>query len=64
MRDGVNWRILRELAKAKDLDALARNWENELALFIKLGLLRQEGEYMRLTPDGMLVSNQVYQIFV
>jgi len=64
MRDGVNWRALRELAKAEGLDTLVHNWEKELAPFIKLGLLRQEGEYMRLTTEGMLLSNQVFQIFV
>jgi len=64
MRDGVNWRTLCELAEANGLEALVRNWENELAPFIELGLLRQEGEYMRLTTEGMLLSNQVFQIFV
>jgi len=64
MRDGVNWHTLRELAKANDLDALALKWEKELAPFMKLGLLQQDGEHMRLTTEGMLLSNQVFQIFV
>ncbi|MDR0498108.1 MAG: radical SAM family heme chaperone HemW [Holophagales bacterium] len=64
MHSGINWRILRELAEAKGLGCLIQNWENELAPFIRHGLLQQEGENLCLTSEGMLVSNQIFQIFV
>jgi oxygen-independent coproporphyrinogen-3 oxidase len=64
MRDGINWRILRELAEAKGLIALIQNWENELLPFIKGGFVRKDGECLHLTSEGVLVSNRIFQIFV
>jgi len=64
MQDGVNWRALRELAEERGLGGLVKNWEMELFPFIARGLLRREGENLRLTAEGALVSNQVFQVFV
>jgi len=64
MHDGVNWRYLSELAVLQGLSGLVENWERELMPFISSGLLQREGENMRLTPEGMLMSNQIFQVFV
>jgi len=64
LRDGVNWRALRELADKQGLSGLIQNWEREMAPFITRGLLKRDGENVHLTPQGALVSNRIFQIFV
>ncbi|MDR1841347.1 MAG: radical SAM family heme chaperone HemW [Holophagales bacterium] len=64
LRSGVNWSALRELAEELGMCGLIQNWERELAPFIARGLLRLDGENMRLTTEGTLVSNQIFQAFV
>jgi len=63
-QDGVNWCCLCEFAESQELSDLVNNWERELSPFIAKGLLRRNGENVRLTPTGVLVSNRIFQIFV
>ena len=64
MSQGVDWPALRELARAQGLHGLAEKWEKELAPLIELGLLEWDSERLRLTQKGILLGNQVFQVFV
>jgi oxygen-independent coproporphyrinogen-3 oxidase len=64
MSEGVNWFDLRNAAEAKGLLGLVQKWELELEPYIGNGMLVWEGNNIRLTGDGMMVSNQVFQVFV
>ncbi|PYX59016.1 MAG: coproporphyrinogen III oxidase [Acidobacteria bacterium] len=40
------------------------NFENEVSQFLKGGLMEIDGRYVRLTPQGRLLSNEVFQRFL
>jgi|GEM_PF-2095909 len=54
---------LRELSADFGEEAL-EDVENEVSEFLKSGLLEIEGRYVRLTPRGRLLSNEVFQRFL
>jgi oxygen-independent coproporphyrinogen-3 oxidase len=64
MHDGVNWQALQCLAESQGLSRLVQDWEKSLTPFIDSGLLQREGENMRLTHKGMIVSNQILMVFI
>ena len=41
-----------------------RDFENEVSEFLKCGLMEIDGRYVRLTPQGRLLSNEVFQRFL
>jgi len=63
MSQGVNWEYLRRRASALGLADLVDAWESELDPFFGRGLLQRDGENLRLTAKGMLLSNQVLMVF-
>lgn len=60
---GVDWSALRQQAAALDLGALCAGWESRLRSLAKEGLTIWEGEQVRLSPRGMLVSNGILGMF-
>ncbi len=64
MHRGVHWGHLRARAAALNLTPLADAWEAQLEPFVKGGILVREGEILRFSTRGMLVSNGVLEIFV
>jgi len=64
MHRGVDWPALRARALALNLLPLVDSWEAQLAPFLAHGLLIREGDWLRFTARGMLVSNGVLQVFV
>jgi len=64
MHRGVDWAALRALAASQGLAPLVEAWEEGLERFFSAGLLVREGDILRLTPKGMLLSNAVFQTFV
>ncbi len=64
MHRGVHWGDLRARAAALNLTPLAEAWEAQLEPFVKGGILLREGEILRFSTRGMLVSNGVLEIFV
>jgi coproporphyrinogen III oxidase-like Fe-S oxidoreductase len=63
MSQGINWKELRRQASALELADLVDDWETELEPFFGRGLLQKDGESLRLTAKGMLLSNQVLMVF-
>jgi oxygen-independent coproporphyrinogen-3 oxidase len=63
MSIGINWKALRGQASAMGLAALADGWEKGIEPFIGRGLLQRNGENLRLTANGMILSNQVLIVF-
>jgi oxygen-independent coproporphyrinogen-3 oxidase len=61
---GVDWEALRAEGAARNLSPLVDAWEAQLEPFLRHGLLVREGQVLRFTPRGMLLSNGVLQIFV
>lgn len=61
---GVDWSDLRRRAEALNLRPLAEAWEKRLRDLTKEGLTAWEGDRVRLTPRGMLVSNGILEMFV
>jgi len=64
MHRGVHWGELRARAAALNLTPLAEAWEAQLEPFVKAGILLRDGEVLRFSARGMLVSNGVLEIFV
>jgi len=64
MHRGLDWRELRERASRMGLLALVEAWEHQLTPFLREGLLVRDGDRLRLTTRGMLLSNAVFQLFV
>jgi coproporphyrinogen III oxidase-like Fe-S oxidoreductase len=64
MRDGINWNTLCQQAKSMGLCHIAEEWMQKLLPFIRHGLLKWQDENLCLTDDGILVSNQVFGVFV
>ena len=54
---------LRELSADFGEEAL-EDFENEVSEFLKSGLMEMDGRYARLTPQGRLLSNEVFQRFL
>jgi len=61
---GVDWGDLRNRAGALNLRPLAEAWETRLRGLEKEGLTVWEGDRVRLSPRGMLVSNGILEMFV
>ncbi|BDU74627.1 radical SAM family heme chaperone HemW [Mesoterricola silvestris] len=64
MHRGVHWGDLRARAAALNLLPLADAWEAKLEPFVGAGILLRDGEVLRFSARGMLVSNGVLEIFV
>jgi oxygen-independent coproporphyrinogen-3 oxidase len=64
MRDGIDWDLLCKHAKTQGLCHRVAEWEQELLPFVQRGLLRWENGNLRLTANGVLLSNQVFEIFI
>ncbi len=60
LSDGID---LTALERRYDVNVWAR-WGCELARFVEGGVLAREGNRLRLTRDGMLLSNEVMRVFV
>lgn len=61
---GVDWADLRDRAGILNLRPLADGWEARLRALAKEGLVAWEGDRVRLTPRGMLLSNGILEMFV
>ena len=64
LHEGVDWESLRAEAAARNLLPLFDAWDQQLRRFEAGGLVETEGPRRRLTPRGMLLSNQILQTFV
>lgn len=60
---GLDWAALRAQAEALRLTPLCDAWEARLRSFAKGGLVLWEGDRVRLSPRGMLVSNGILEMF-
>lgn len=61
---GVDWAALRARADALNLRPLTDGWEARLRALVEQGLVLWEGDRVRLTARGMLMSNGILQMFV
>ncbi|GLH67458.1 radical SAM family heme chaperone HemW [Geothrix edaphica] len=61
---GVAWGALRRKAEALNLRPLADAWEARLRALAREGLTVWEGDHVRLSARGMLMSNGILQMFV
>ncbi|MCE1228237.1 MAG: radical SAM family heme chaperone HemW [Firmicutes bacterium] len=61
---GVDWEALRRRALGENLLPLVEGWEKALAPCYHHGLLVRDENQVRLTAKGMLLSNEVLQVFV
>ncbi len=61
---GVLWEDLRTRARNACLSEVFETWENRMKPAFEHGLLDRDGQRIFLTPKGMLLSNQVFEIFV
>jgi oxygen-independent coproporphyrinogen-3 oxidase len=64
LHQGIDWSALRQRAARERLLPLVDGWESHLRRYAKEGLVAWEGERVRLTPRGMLMSNGILQLFV
>lgn len=64
MHSGVNWDNLRMRSQILNLRKMVDDWEEQLLPFIKHGLLIKDGPILRLTTKGILLSNNVFQVFI
>jgi len=60
MNEGINWRLLKENYR----DERLVEFEESLRKLDTRGLVRWNGPTVRLTPEGMLLSNEILQMFV
>ncbi len=61
---GLDWGEVRRRAAAGNLVPLAEGWEARLRALAPEGLVRWDGDRVRLTARGMLVSNGILGMFV
>lgn len=61
---GLDWAALRREAEARNLRPLSEGWEARLRHLAGEGLVLWEGDRVRLSPRGMLLSNGILQMFV
>lgn len=61
---GVDWGALHRKAEGLNLRPLTDGWEARLRAFAREGLVLWEGDRVRLTARGMLMSNGILQMFV
>jgi len=61
---GLDWRALRGQAAQAGMLPAVEEWERQMAPFLKEGLLVREGDWLRFSSRGMLLSNAVFQLFV
>ncbi len=61
---GVDWAALRTRADALNLRPLTDGWEARLRALVEQELVLWEGDWVRLTARGMLMSNGILQMFV
>jgi oxygen-independent coproporphyrinogen-3 oxidase len=61
---GVDWADLRRRAAAANLAPLVDGWEARLRFLAQNGLVLWDGDRVRLTSRGMLVSNGILELFV
>lgn len=62
--NGIDWEYVKNLAKHMQLEDIIQDWEKELDLFVKYGLLTKYKSKIRPTIKGMLLSNTILQTFV
>jgi oxygen-independent coproporphyrinogen-3 oxidase len=60
LTEGVDWNCLQDLNSGE----LLKSYENSLEEFCSKGLIERKGSNFRLTIQGMLLSNEVFQTFV
>jgi oxygen-independent coproporphyrinogen III oxidase len=60
LNKGVNWELLRELCSN---DRRTR-YEDSFKNLLDKGWIEWKDAYVRLTPSGMLFSNEIFQIFI
>ena len=60
LTDGVDWRQLQRIYGADELS----RYESCLREFSAKGWVEWEDNVVRLTPEGMLLSNEIFQLFV
>ncbi|HEX9082257.1 MAG TPA: radical SAM family heme chaperone HemW, partial [Holophagaceae bacterium] len=61
---GLDWSELRRQARRGNLVPLVEGWETRLRGLGAQGLVAWDGDRVRLTPRGMLVSNGILEMFV
>jgi len=61
---GLDWGALRDQAEVLNLRPLCDGWEARLRGLAKEGLVVWEGDRVRLSARGMLMSNGILQMFV
>ena len=61
---GVDWGVLRHRAETRNLRPICDAWETRLRSLEKEGLTAWEGDQVRLSARGMLMSNGILQMFV
>jgi oxygen-independent coproporphyrinogen-3 oxidase len=61
---GLDWNALRHRAEDLNLRPLCEGWETRLRGLAKEGLVLWEGDQVRLSARGMLMSNGILQMFV
>ena len=59
LTEGVNWKLLQKVY-AEHLTV----YENPLRDLSERGLIKRDGDIIRLTASGMLISNEIFQLFV
>lgn len=64
MHRGLAWNALRARADAANLSPLCDAWEARLRGLAREGLVLWEGDRVRLSARGMLMSNGILQMFV
>ena len=60
---GLDWGALRRKAEVQNLRPLCDAWEARLRSLAREGLTVWEGDHVRLSPRGMLMSNGILQMF-